>query len=134
MTILKAILLPFLALLLIGCSSAPEKTVESMYDSLKKGDLPKLLNSTTDQMSGALAARALRDCSVDKKSYTDNLKLVQDCMVEMYSKLDVKKIKLIKEDKNTALIEVIVKNDSIENTTKINLIKVDNEWQVTLDK
>ncbi len=131
MTVFKAILLPFLTLLFIGCSSTPEKTVENMYDSLKKGDLSKLLNSTTDQMSGAFAARALRDCSVDKKSYTDDLKLVQDCMVEMYSKLDVKKIKLIKEDKESALVEVIVKNGLIENTTNINLIRVDGEWRVT---
>lgn len=134
MTILKAILLPFLALLFIGCSSATEKTVESMYDSLKKGDLPKLLNSTTDQMSGALAARALRDCSVDKKSYTDDLKLVEDCLAELYSKIEVKSIKLIKEEKDTALVEANIKNGTIENTVNINLIKLDNKWKVTTSK
>lgn len=124
-----------LALMFIGCSNTPQKAVENMYDALNKGDLSKLLKNTTEPMSGAFAAMALRECSVDKEKYkADDLKLVETCMLELYSNLSVKKIKLIKEDGNSAQVEAIIKNNSIESTVNLSLIKVDREWRVTTGK
>ena len=93
-------------------------------------EFSKLINNTTDKMSGAFAGRALKECSVDKKSYTDDLKLVEDCMLELYSDLSVKSIKLVKEDATSALVEAVVQNNKIESKAKIALIKVDGKWKV----
>ncbi len=130
MTLLKSSLFLLLSIFFIGCTNSPDKTVEEMYDALKKGNLSKLINNTTDKMSGAFAGRALKECSVDKKSYTDDLKLVEDCMLELYSDLSVKSIKLVKEDATSALVEAVVQNNKIESKAKIALIKVDGKWKV----
>jgi hypothetical protein len=128
----KPLLLIISTLFFIGCSNTPEEAVNGMYDGLKKGNLSTLLQNTTEPTSGAFSAKALRECSVDKKSYTDDLKLVEDCLTEMYSNIEIKSLKLIKEEKDTASVEVNIKNGSIENNTTINLIKVDGRWKVTL--
>jgi hypothetical protein len=103
-----------------------------MYDGLKKGNLSILLKNTTDSTSRAFATKALAECSVDKKSYTDDLKLVEDCLAEMYSNIEIKNIKLVKQDKDTALAEANVKNGQIDKTAYINLVKTDGRWKVTL--
>ena len=104
-----------------------------MYDALKKGNLSKLIKNTTDKISGGLAGRALKECSVDKKSYTDDLKLVEDCMLELYSDLSVKSIRVVKEDGTSALIEAVISNKATQSNVKLNLTKVDGKWKVARD-
>lgn len=128
----KSLLVIISTLFFIGCSNTPEEAVHGMYDGLKKGNLSILLKNTTDSTSRAFATKALAECSVDKKSYTDDLMLVEDCLAEMYSNIEIKNIKLVKQDKDTALAEANVKNGQIDKTAYINLVKTDGRWKVTL--
>ena len=130
MALIRSFLVLATVVLFTGCTDTPDKTTQDMYDAMQKGNLSKLIKNTTDPISGAIAARALRECSVDKKSYTDELKLVEDCMLELYSNLSVKSIKLIKEDGSSALIEAEIKNNATQSKVKLNLIKIDNKWKV----
>lgn len=123
-----------LAILLSGCTDTPEQTVKDMYEGLQKGDLAKVIKNTTDPLSGAFAANALKKCSVDKKSYDSHLDLVNECLKETYSKLQLKSVELVSKSDNEAVVKVTVESDSVKNSTELNLVKVDGKWKASIKR
>ncbi|QOY55389.1 hypothetical protein HUE87_03900 [Candidatus Sulfurimonas marisnigri] len=129
MNLLKtSLILP--ALLLIGCSGSPKDAVSNMYDALQDGNIVKLVNNTGESLNIMLISNSLKECSVNKKGYTDNLKLTHDCLVEKYADLSYKDIDitLLSEDKGYAKVTVIA--NSKERTITLLVQKIDDTWIV----
>jgi len=117
-------------ILFIGCSNTPEDAISNTYDAIIEGDGVKLSRSANDNMSVFFIREALETCSVDKKSYIDDMKLANDCLKEKYQDLKYKHIEIVKvsEDKAYSRLEVIT-NGEKKNTTLLLQI-IDGKWIV----
>ncbi len=130
MTFRKTLLITTILLLLIGCSNTPEEAVGDVYDALQEGNMVKLVNNSTDKISGALAVNALKDCKVNKKEYEDDLKLMHDCLIEKYATMKVKKIEIKILSEIEADANITIEMNSKEYTRKQKVRKIENRWRV----
>ena len=123
------------AILMVGCSNAPEDAVYGMYDALKKGSLVELNKYATEPIAGSLSLRALKECRLNKEIYKDNdLEFVHKCLIEMYSDVVVTNISLkrIAEDKIYADIDINLK--SLKEHHTYGLLDVGFKWKVAHEK
>ncbi len=131
MRFLKSLLFIFIALL-VGCSNTPEDAVRNVYVAIQEGDTVKLVNNSTDKVSGALIVTALGDCHVNKKEYTDDMKLVEDCLVEKYNNINIKKIKIIMVSESQADANVTLQRAGEEYDYQLKVVKIENRWKVSM--
>ncbi|MCW8894805.1 MAG: DUF4878 domain-containing protein [Sulfurimonas sp.] len=131
MTFSKIGILTLPAILFIGCSSTPKDAVANMYDALKEGDVVKLANNTAETMSISLMSESLKDCSIDKKNYKDQINLTNDCLKEKYKNISYKDIKITDVSKNKAYAEVAVIQNNNEILITFAVEKIDGKWMVS---
>ncbi|QOY51296.1 hypothetical protein [Candidatus Sulfurimonas baltica] len=128
MNLLKiSLVLP--GLLFIGCSS-PKDAVSNMYDALKEGDMAKVSRNANDNASIFFLSRALDTCSVDKKSYTDDIKLANVCLKEKYQDLKYKNIKIEKLTEKNTYADVEVTNNNKTSSVTLLVQNIDGKWMV----
>ena len=130
--ILKVVISIATILIMSGCSSNPKSSVEDLYDSIKKGDLVKLSRSTTERTTGAFSLAALKNCSEDKKSYTDDMKLVEKCLVEEYSNTTLKSVNIFNVSETEADANVTLLIGLDEKEMHLNVYKIENQWKVSI--
>ena len=129
MSNLKKILLSILTIfLLTGCSNTPIDTVNTVFNSARNGDIITMIRNTTDKVSGVFSITALKTCSVDKKSFTDDLELINVCLLEKYSTMDIQKIDVVKSTQTKMEVKVRVILNSKEKSYDLRLIKKDDKW------
>jgi len=121
-----------LSILLLGCSSTPESSIENMYEALQDGNFLKFAKYTNDPVTRIYSVKALSTCSVDKSSYKDgDFSLLNDCFLEKYNNLDFKNIKISNLSEKKADAELIVIEDQTETLYKFTLRKGKDNWRVT---
>jgi hypothetical protein len=130
MTISKTALLILPALLLIGCSNTPENAVSNLYDAIKEGNAVKMANNGNDNINIFFTRQALEKCSVDKTSYTDDIKLANDCLKENYKDLEYKNIKITKVTEDNVYAELEVTNNNVKNNVTLLVKYIDGKWTV----
>ena len=130
--ILKTISFITLTFFIAGCTSSPEKSVEDLYDAIKTGNMQKLSRTTMDKTTGMFALAALRDCSIDKSFYKEDIELVEACLVEEYGDITFKsvKISMVSEDEADAIVSFI--QDSSEQNIRLKVYKLDDLWKVSI--
>jgi len=131
MTISKLSLLTLPLILFIGCSRSPKDAVDNMYDALKGGNVVKLANNTAEPMSIALMSGAIKECSIDKNSYKDKIKLTNNCLIEKYGGLNYKDIKTTDISEDKAHVEVTVIRNNKEELIALRVEKIDGKWMVS---
>ena len=72
----KIIIASFSTFMLTGCFETPVDIVNDIFNSAKDGDMITIIKISSESVAGEFALSALKTCSVDKKSYKDNLKLI----------------------------------------------------------
>lgn len=130
MTFSKLSILSLPAVLFIGCSS-PKSAVDNMYDALQSGNVVKLANNAEEAMSISLMSESMKECSLDKKKYTDQqIKFTNFCLQEKYSAIRYKDIKTTDIDEDKAYVEVTVVKDNNESIITFAVQKIDGRWMV----
>ncbi len=130
--IFKTIFFAMAIFLITGCSNTPKGSVEDLYDAIKKGDLQKLSRTTTERTTGMFALAALRDCSIDKKLYKDEMKLVEACLLEEYSNITFKSVKITMVSENEADAIVNFMEGQNEQNIPFKVYKLDDLWKVSI--
>ena len=135
MTFSKLILIIGISFLLTACSSSPEDAVHNLYDAIKEGDMPKLIKNSNYGIRGIFIKTALFECSADKSKYTnDDLKLVEDCLREKYSKIKVKITSTTMLSETEADINITMLSNSKELSYQLKVAKIENKWKVIAGK
>ncbi len=135
MNFAKILLIITTSILFVGCSTTPEDAVHNVYDAIKNGDMVKLINNSNYGTRGHFIKPALRECSVDKSKYKDDdIKLVEDCLREKYSDISVTIDTSVKISKTESDINITVKNNSLESTYQLKVMKVEGVWIVVAGK
>jgi len=134
MTISKLSLLTLPIILFIGCSRSPKDAVDNMYDALQSGNVVKLANNAAEPMSIALMSGAIKDCSIDKDSYSDKIKLTNNCLKEKYGAITYKDIKTTDISQEKAHVEVTVIRNNKAKPITLTVEKIDGKWMVSSRK
>lgn len=134
MTFSKLTILVLPTILFIGCSNTPNDAVTNMYDALKEGNVVKLANNTDESMSVMLIADSLKECSIDKKSYTDEMKLAIDCIIEKYADIKYKNVETVNIINEHAYVKVSVISNNNENSLTLIVKKIGDKWMVKAPK
>ena len=131
MTFSKIALTMTTLFLLIGCSSTPEDAVHNVYDAIKEGDMPKLINNSNYAVRGAFIRTALYECSLDKSKYTDDdLKLVEECLIEKYANIDIKISSTIMLSDTKADINITMYSNVQGLKHQLKVEKIEHKWKV----
>ena len=132
MNFFKIFLSSLLVFSMIGCSATPEDAVHNVYDGLKEGNVVKVVNNSSEKLSGALLVNALNNCSADKKSYPDELELMHDCLVEKYQDIKVKKIKVTMLSEVEADANITVEINLKEHLRRQKIRVIDSKWKLDI--
>ena len=131
----KTVLIVTTLFLLVGCSSTPEDAVKNVYDAIKEGDMPKLINNSNYAIRGVFIKSALLECSVDKSKYTNNdLELVEDCLREKYSKINVEVSSVRMLSKSEADINITMYSNTRALKYQLKVAKKESKWKVVAGK
>ncbi|MEA3371692.1 MAG: DUF4878 domain-containing protein [Campylobacterota bacterium] len=135
MTLTKTVLISTISLLLIGCSATPEDAVQNVYDSIKEGDMPKLIKNSSYEIRNPFIRSALFECSVDKSKYTGkDLELVQDCLKEKYGGIHVEIGTANLISQTEADINVTMQSNTRVFNHQLKVVKIENKWKVVTGK
>ncbi len=135
MTFSKIVFIITISFLLSGCSSKPEDAVKNVYDAIKEGDMPKLINNSNYAIRGVFVRSALFECSVDKSKYTsEDLKLVEDCLREKYGNISVKIDTVTMISKTEADINITMKSNSKVLKYQLKVANKEHKWKVVAGK
>ena len=131
MTLSKTILTITTLFLFAGCSTTPEDAVENVYDAIKEGDMPKLINNSNYAIRGVFIRTALFECSVDKSKYiNDDLKLVEECLREKYSNINVEISSATMLSETEADINITMYSNVQALKHQLKVVKVEHKWKV----
>ena len=130
MKIFKFSILIVVSLLFVGCSNTPKSAVENMYSSMKDGDFHKFSDNTINPIFDKISLNALVKCSVDKSKYSNPNFLVNDCLVEMYKYLDIRKVKIENVSDSEAKVDVRFLLNNKAQIHSLRVVKVENRWVV----
>ncbi len=134
MNYIKAVLLGTLAVLFLGCSSAPKDAVYGMYDALAKGDMKKLNTYATNSTIQLLTIRAAMQCTKNPNDYSDKLDdYIGECMQEVYAKVSIKDIMTVKEDDSAVTVIVTEEFNGRQMKEKMHLAKINGNWKVATE-
>ncbi len=135
MTFSKIVFIITIPFLFIGCSSKPEDAVKNVYDAIKEGDMPKLINNSNYAIRGVFVRSALFECSVDKSKYTsEDLKLVEDCLREKYGNISVKIDTVTMISKTEADINITMNSNSKVLKYQLKVANEEHKWKVVAGK
>ena len=115
-----------------ACSNTPEEAIHSVYDGIKNGDMVALSANSSDKVMGGFTLPALRECSVDKSKYTTNqeIDLVNDCLVEKYSNLNLIEVQINAISNTEAEANITVEQNSYKHNYQLKLTLIKNRWKV----
>ena len=130
MNYIKVSTLSLLTLLFVGCSNTPKESINDLFNGLKNADMLELVRNSSEGVTGAFATDGLKSCSVNKKEYIDDEKLVHDCLVEKFSDLSVRNINLFNISDDQVNADVIINSNSKDKLYKLKLIKTNFKWIV----
>lgn len=123
--ILGILSIAIMAMCFVGCSkNTPEATVDRFMSAIKAGEIEKALEECDVTES---QRKMVSD--VAKEKMTDEAKKEMEKMEYEVGEAEIDK------DGKTAKVEVTVKDkDGKKETEKINLIKTDGKWKISMDQ
>ncbi len=130
MKLQKFSLIAISALLFVGCSNTPQDAVANMYEALQEGNSIKLANNVEEAMSITLISDSLKECSIERKKDSDDIKRTNECLREKYSNLKYKDIKTEEISEDSAYVKVTVLHNKTENEISFVTKKIDGKWMV----
>jgi len=113
-----------------GCIDTPKSTVENVYDAIKHGNMQKLVRNSTESGASIYSLEALKNCTLNKTTYADDLNLVQDCLKERYKNITIKTIKIKKVSDGEAYANVIIEDEKTIKKYFLKLLNIEDSWKV----
>ena len=128
------VLLGASALLMLGCSSSPKDAVEGMFDAMSNGNIEKLQKYATESTAQLLMLGVAAKCKENPKKFSDKNDYFEKCMEDRFSKLSVEDIKILNQTDTKASVEVTENINGRKAKERLNVVKVNGDWKVSIAK